>query len=255
MSGRDEKDVRRENHVVVPLIIVLVALLHTGNISVASAQQAIVSLPSADVTPEGHGFFMHESQVAPFDSQAVGWESTHFLTYGLGHHTELAVTMFSTWSPNVAARQTMALGWKSSIPLLDDVEELDLRIVGGAMGLVSVLDGGWGHWLYALASLELTATGTRLAAGASHGSEQLFGTRDTVSFIASVEQRVPWVHGLSVVGEWFSGSHDLANLIVGLTYHPDHTWIFVVGWKIPTSDAVFTLEEQGLVGEIGVFWH
>jgi len=77
---------------------------------------------------------------------------------------------------------------------------------------------------------------------------------NATSFITSIEQPLPWLHGLTLTAEWFSGKHDLSNLIVGAAYHPNPRMIFVLGYKIPTKDSVFTVEEQALVGEIGFFF-
>jgi hypothetical protein len=224
--------------------------------SVTHAQQAIVSLPSADVTPAGHGFAMHESQVSPF-GQSVGWAATHFLTLGVGHHTELALTMFSDFAPDPGARNTLAFGTKTALPLFEDVlgaSDMELNLVLGAMGLWDLPRQTLGHWFYGLVALRLPLIQTRIAVGASHGSEALFGAQ-TLCVLVSIEQPLLWIEGLTLVAEWFSGSHDLANLIVGFAYHPTHELIFVAGWKMPTDDAVIRAEEQGFVAEVGVFWH
>ncbi len=59
----------------------------------AHAQQAIVTMPSADVTGPRQLFFMHESQVRVWGDRPY-WAGTYFLTYGLGYGTELAATVF-----------------------------------------------------------------------------------------------------------------------------------------------------------------
>ena len=222
--------------------------------SMARAQQAIVSLPSADITPEGQGFVMHETQARFWDPKPY-WNTTHFITYGLDENIELAATLFNVgvpW-PNQAS---VALGFKANSPLFAaEAREWNVTLTYGAMGLVSLVENHHGYWLYALGSVRLPTLRTRLAAGFSYGTRQLFGV-DTPSFMASIEQPVPGTdEHLQVVAEWFSGDHDLANLIFGLTYHPDHTWIFVLGWKIPTaSSAVWSQHKMGLVAEIGLFF-
>ncbi len=73
---------------------------------------------------------------------------------------------------------------------------------------------------------------------------------NATSFITAIEQPLPWLHGLTLTAEWFSGSQDLSNLIVGAAYHPSPRVILVLGDKIPTKDRIFTVSEQALVFEI-----
>jgi hypothetical protein len=76
--------------------------------------------------------------------------------------------------------------------------------------------------------------------------------RRVVSLMGSLEQPLG-TPKLNAVVEWFSGSHDLGSLIGGVTFHPNHTWIFVAGDKVPTSGPAFSHAKQAFVGEIGAF--
>lgn len=240
--------------------VALALMVSLGLVSrVSFAQQAIVTMPSADITPARQFFAMHETQARAW-GQRPYWAGTWFLTYGLGYETELAATLFDfgvTYDGGVG-NTALALGFKSGVPLLHDVApRLELRLTFGAMAMVSTVGRGVGHWLYFVPTLRIPGVETRVGAGLSHASEQFYGPGySALSFIASIEQPVPvpGVRGLSIVAEWFSGSHELSNLIVGLTWHPTPRWIFVLGWKIPTRDAVFTLNEQAVVAEVGIFF-
>ncbi|MFO0577575.1 MAG: hypothetical protein U1A78_26520 [Polyangia bacterium] len=218
----------------------------------AYAQQAIVTLPSADITDRGTLFAMKESQLRAWGDEPM-WNATFFITYGIGYHTELAATFFNIGVPSTG-HASMAVGSKSALPLFaDKLPWLDLKITAGLMGLISLDSRGAGHWLYTHLSFRLPKLETRLSAGASHGSEVLFLKKDATSFITAIEQPIPWLHGLTLTAEWFSGSHDLSNLIFGAAYHPNPKVIFVLGYKIPTKDRVFSTGEQALVFEIGAF--
>jgi hypothetical protein len=224
-----------------------------GRAQPARGQQAIVTLPSADITDKGTVFAMKESQLRAWGEQPM-WNATFFLTYGLGYHTELAATFFNIGVP-ATNEASVALGPKSALPILHDkLPWLDLKLTAGLMGLVSLEAKGLGYWVYTHLSFRLPKLATRLTAGISHGSKVLFLKDNATSFIAAVEQPVPWLHGLTLTAEWFSGSHDLSNFIVGAAYHPDPRLIFVLGYKIPTKDRHFTTEEQALVFEIGAFF-
>jgi hypothetical protein len=217
----------------------------------AHAQQAIVSMPSADVTPKGALFVMQESQVRAWGPKPY-WNTTTFYCFGLGYHTEIATTLFNLGVPS-NGNVTVAEGFKTAVPILErEAKELDLHVTAGAMALFSLSGKGTGYWLYALASGRLPFLHTRLAVGVSVASEQLY-ERNLATFIGSIEQPL-WGEKLNVVAEWFSGQHDLGNFIYGVTFHPDHHWIFVLGHKIPTSGDVYGANKMALVGEIGLFF-
>lgn len=225
---------------------------------VAHAQQAIISMPSADITGPRQLFFMHETQLRTW-GQRPYWAGTYFLTYGLGYGTELAATVFDhgVYADGSSGITSLALGFKSAVRLFTrEAPRWQLQLSFGAMLLTSLNNGSVGAWLYALQSFRLPVLRTRLAVGVSYASEQLYGPGyNEVSLIASLEQPLPLgsVRGLSVVAEWFSGRHELSNLIVGLTYHPTPTWIFVLGWKIPTRYDAFRVGDMAIVAEVGFF--
>lgn len=64
----------------------------------AMGQQAIVTLPSADLTDKGTLFAMKESQLRAWGREPM-WNATFFLTYGIGYHTELAATFYNIGVP------------------------------------------------------------------------------------------------------------------------------------------------------------
>jgi hypothetical protein len=222
----------------------------------AQAQQAIVTLPSADITPTGKLFFMHETQ-ARIWGDAPYWSGTYFTTYGLTPGLELAATVFDVgvFGGGKVGNPSLALGAKGRLELFEAaLPSLDLCMIAGAMAVVALDGDGVGHWLYSSLSGKVPWLDTRLSVGASHASSQFYGPGfDTISFTASVEQPIPGIHGLSLVAEWFSGRHELSNFIGGVTYHPNPTWIFVAGWKVPTQDGDFKVDEQALVLEVGLF--
>lgn len=225
----------------------------------AAAQQAIVTMPSADVTGPRQFFFMHETQARTWGPRPY-WAGTYFLTYGLGYGTELAATVFDhgAYYDNSHGNTSLALGFKSAVRLFTrEAPQWQFQISFGAMAMVSLADRGVGTWMYALHSFRLPVLRTRLAVGASYATEQFYGPGyDEVSLIASIEQPlpIPGVRGLNLVAEWFSGAHELGNLIAGLTWHPNHTWIFVLGWKVPTRYNTIDVNDMALVAEVGLFF-
>ncbi len=194
---------------------------------------------------------MHESQARPW-GPSPAWNSTHFLTFGVGSGFELTATLFNVEAP-VTDRSSLALGFKMFRPLFPEVlPETRLGITFGMKAVISLFGQGIGHWVYAHLSGRLPVLRTRIAAGLSHATSQLFKV-DKLVFIGSLEQPLG-TEKFNLVAEWFSGEHDLGNLIVGFTYHPSHTWIFVAGFKIPTSGPQFGANKHAAVIEVGFFW-
>lgn len=233
--------------------------------SVASAQQAIITMPAADTTEERQLFLMHETQArfwGPSTSASSQyWTGTYFLTYGVGSHTELALTLFDVGVDRRAqlyGNATLAAGFKTVVPLGGaSLRSLELGLITGVMGLVSLRDRSVGAWGYVIPTIRLPRLRTRLSVGLSYATEQLYGEGySQISLAASVEQPVPipGTRGFSFVAEWFSGSHELSNLIIGATWHLHPALILVLGWKIPTRDNYFHVNEQALVAEVGVFF-
>ncbi len=218
----------------------------------AFGQQAIVSLPSADVTPRGEFFVMQESQVRAWSPKPY-WNTTHFWCFGLGYHAELAVTMLNVGVPSNPSA-SLANGFKVALPILtDELPRAEIKITTGTMALFSLQDRGYGYWFYSHLSGRLPRVRTRLSLGASQASQLLF-ERELTVIMAAAEQPLMG-DKLNLVAEWFSGKHDLGNFIYGLAYHPNHSWIFVVGHKIPTSGPEFGANKMAAVGEIGWFFH
>lgn len=215
-------------------------------------------MPSADITPARQFFFMHESQLRAWGPRPY-WAGTYFLTVGLGQRTELAATLFDLGVSydGGLGNTTLALGGKSAFRWLEHSHRsLELQTSVGVMALLSLVGRGNGVWAYALQSIVLPRTRTRLGAGFSFATEQLYGPQGAgLSAMLSIEQPlpIPRVRGLSFVAEWFSGTHDLANLIMGFTLHPNPTWIFVLGYKIPTRPSFSGVDGHALVFEIGGF--
>jgi len=213
------------------------------------AQQTIVNLPSADQTPAGHFFFLHESQARPWDPDTF-WNATNFLTYGVTNTFELCLTTYNLEIAGNAPRKpysAVGFGYKTAQPLFHDaleqagLSELEPKATFGQMVTVS-LDGlGSGLWSYGHLSFRLPVLHTRLAAGISMGSRQIFGgearqfiATNKINFIGSIEHPITKEFGL--VAEWFAGEHEMGDLVPGFIYHnKQHEFVIILGYKISNS--------------------
>jgi hypothetical protein len=213
------------------------------------SQQAIVNMPSADITPKGKNFFMHETQWRPWNPSPY-WYGTHFYTRGIGYATELAVTNYNTGSPATANFST-GLGFKSSPQFLKSSHpNLELKLTVGQMAIFSHRAQGVGSFSYSHVSFKLPHLKTRVTAGGWHGTKQLF-KRNTADILGGFEQPLDKKGKLVFVNEWFRGRHDFGFFISGLLYHPNKRDIFVVAYKIPNR---LVNGRHGLVLEYGLFF-
>jgi hypothetical protein len=91
--------------------LTLAALFSLGwcGLPVSQAQQAIINLPSADLTPKGQVFLMNESFISPYTNQEE-WKTTNFFTVGINKTTELAITTFNAGLPKTLPSPTASNG-------------------------------------------------------------------------------------------------------------------------------------------------
>ncbi|HSO38072.1 MAG TPA: hypothetical protein VLT33_36340 [Labilithrix sp.] len=196
----------------------------------ARAQSVIVSVPSTDVTRAGVVMLAHESQLNTWTYDKPYWNSFTFATYGVGRNVELAVTLYGVGRPgsgNVAA----AAGYKHRVPLAEG-SPWEPAFAFGQMIPVSLSGTGLGFWTFAVGSVRLPMLRTRLTLGPSYGSKQIFG-RTALSALAGAEQ--PITKHLSLIADWFSGSHDLAALVPAVQWNVSHSFIVIAGVKLPNT--------------------
>ncbi len=202
-----------------------VLLLALSAISVF-AQQAIVNMPSADITPKGQHFLMHETQMRSWNPGRF-WSGTNFYCYGVGIATEACLTSYDGGSP-LSPNFSTGFGFKSS-PYLSKSPR-DYRITFGSMGIVNHRGQGWGNFSYAHFNFKLPVTNTRLTGGGWAGTPQLFG-KNTANVLAGIEQ--PIGKRFILLSEWFAGNHNFGYYIPGILFHPAKDQFIVFAYKIP----------------------
>ncbi|MFN0102221.1 MAG: hypothetical protein ACKV2U_09035 [Bryobacteraceae bacterium] len=198
---------------------------------VANAQQAIVNMPSADITPKGKHFLMHETQ---FRSWHPGrsWAGTNFYAYGAGRATEITVTGYNGGFP-LSRNFATGVGfksapqfWKRSRPALE------AKLTFGQIAILNHRGGGLGSFTYAHGSVRIPSVSTRLTVGGWAGTRQLF-ERNTGGVLVGAEHPAGkrWI----LLAEWFSGRHDFGYVVPGVLFHPSKSQVVVLGFKIPSG--------------------
>lgn len=211
------------------------------------AMQTIFNVPSADVTPKDRIYFLEEAQFNGSNPGAF-YLNTTYGAVGIGHNTELDTTLFNVGAP---ATQDISLGvgFKSAIPIPGLKEKFPAREFKFTVGtniLFGLEGNGVGNWTYAHLSGRVPKLNTRLTAGISYGTRQVFG-QNTTAFIAGVEQ--PVTKKLSLIGDWYSGTEHFAGyLITGFSYALPKSTTIYAGYQIPNSPQV---GNNGFVLQIG----
>lgn len=202
------------------------------------AQSLIVGIPNAEVTPVGHVLLAHESQVNWWNQTnelgeiTTKWNSFNFGCYGLTKNLELCLTSFNIGRP-YSGNVSIAAGFKVVFPLFEhDLPEWELRAVGGQMIPISLSGRGVGSWTYAATSFRLPLLKTRFTVGPSYGTRQIFG-RDVFCWMVGYEQ--PITEKFSIIGDWYSGTHDIGAYIAALQYDVNEHLTVIAGYKIPNN--------------------
>jgi hypothetical protein len=226
-----------------------VIFLNTLDAVEAMGQSLLVGIPSAEVVHKGSFEFTHESQTNFWNSKnKVKWNSFNFFCYGIGHETEVTVNLINLSNESNSNLST-AIGVKKVFPVAKKrAENWNAKITVGQNLLYSIQKNNWGSWSYAHVSGTLPSTKTQLIGGFSYGTSQMFGYRYQSStdgsftetpvrpfcFIGGFVQ--PVFKNVSVVGDWYSGSHDLAAFIPAIQFDKIFKkHVFIVGYKLPNT--------------------
>lgn len=217
-------------------------LIHPG----ALAQQTVFNVPSADVTPQNKVFLQTEGQTR-FWGKDQYYLGTQYAALGIGHNTELDATLFNLSSPD-SRNVSLGLGFKKAFPFLSQkFPEQEFKVIVGEMVPISFDGKGIGNWTYSTLSFRLPKMKTRLTAGVNYGTKEIFG-RDQVSFIGAYEH--PVTKRLSLIGDWYSGSHGNSYFIPGISVAFPKDFTLYLGYQIPNSAKV---GKSGLVFELAKF--
>jgi hypothetical protein len=195
------------------------------------AQQTIYNVPSADITPKGSFFLQHESQFRPWPKgQFLG--TTHYTALGIGKQTELDLTLFNLNAP-LSGNLTLGPGFKSGIRIMPSrFPEAKPQLTVGSMLPVSLQQRNVGLWSYGHISLRVPRLNTRLTCGLNYGSKLIFG-RQSFAVITGLEQ--PLGKRVSLLADWYSGTHSLGLLITGVSVALPRDTTAYLGVQIPNN--------------------
>ena len=195
------------------------------------AQQTIFNVPSADVTPPRKVYLETEGQFRTWQPGRF-FSGTEYMAVGVEHNTELDVTLSGVNSPGTGS-ETLGVGFKTSWPILKNkLPRRELKITLGELMPISLRGQGVGNWSYAHLSGRIPKLNTRITAGVSTGTRQLFG-RTTVGFIGGLEH--PVTEKFSIIADWFSGTNNFGLFIPGFSYILPKGIALFAGFQIPNT--------------------
>lgn len=197
------------------------------------AQSLIVGIPSVDAVANRELMLAFEGQYNRVKNLNY-FNSFTFSAYGIGHRTELAASLYGFSNPN-SKNRSIGFGGKHWFPIGNRFE---LKGFVGGMIPFSFDGQGVGYWAYGGVSARIPGVRTRLTAGPSIGTKQIFGTaggQHNLHAIVGLEQ--PLTRRWSFVSDWFTGTHDLAAGIFALSYQPNKKWMIISGWKQSNNPA------------------
>ncbi len=202
--------------------------------SMGAAQSLIVGIPNAETTPRGRFALTHESQALLF-KQPVAWNSFSFLTYGVSDHVEASLSLTGLSAPR-SGELSIGAGFKWVAPLFESAAPAwELRATVGASALFSLDRAAVGGWGYAHGSFRIPRAHTRITAGLSYGSEELFGQGQTpVAAMVGIEQ--PITDWFWLVADWYSGHHALGALIPAVQFNVGR-FALIAGYKLDNDRA------------------
>lgn len=200
---------------------------------VAWGQSLIVGIPSADVVHKGELMLAFEGQYNRLRSGNY-FNSFGFSAFGVGKNTELAASLYGFSLPG-SGNRSIGFGAKHVIPL-GEHDRWEKHLFVGGMVPFSFDGQGVGYWGYGGVSARIPKARTRITAGPSVGTKQIFGTaggRNNLHAMVGIEQ--PMTKHWSIVTDWYSGTHELAAGIFALSWQPDKKSMVIFGWKVPNN--------------------
>ncbi len=211
--------------------ITRIAVLLAGISSTAWAQQTIFNVPSADVLDPGKVYLEVDELFRPTDP---AFSSTTVRgVFGLFSRVEGGVNFGGLNAPGpVVPTATVAVK-------IQPVRAGGFALTAGGNGLFFVKgseDGNPAGLGYGFASYRIPKLGTRIEFGGWYSSAGYALPRSTGGALATFEQPIACVPGLSVAADWFSGENAIGYVSPGLIHTFGH-WTAYAAYSIKNGDS------------------
>jgi hypothetical protein len=211
------------------LTVAAVAL--TAVASAASAQQTIFNVPSADVLDPGKVYLEVDELFRPTDPEFSS--TTVRGVFGVLPRMEAGVNFGGLNAPGpVIPTATVAVK-------LQPVRIGEFALTAGGNGLFFLKgsqDGNPAGLGYGFASYRIPKLGTRIELGGWYSSAGYALPTSTGGALATFEQPLPWIKGLTVAADWWSGENSIGYVSPGLIYAFGN-WTAYAAYSIKNGDS------------------
>ncbi len=208
------------------------ALIASASIAVpAAAQQTIFNVPSADVLDPGKVYAETDELFRPTEPE---FSSTTIRgVVGVFPHVEAGVNFGGFVSPgSIVPTATLAV---KAQPIVAG----DFEVTAGAFGLFYLRgreDGIPAGLGYGFATYRLPTLRTRVSIGGWYSSAGYARANSTGGALATFEQPLPWVEGLTLAADWWSGENAIGYLSPGFYWSIGH-WTLYAAYTIKNGDS------------------
>ena len=195
------------------------------------AQQTIFNVPSADVLDPGKVYLETDELFRPTDPEFSS--TTVRGVFGAIPRMEVGVNFGGLNAPGpVAPTATVAVK-------IQPVRAGDFTLTAGGYGLFYLKgseDGNPAGLGYGFASYRIPKLGTRIELGGWYSSAGYAKSTSTGGALATFEQPLPWVQGLTLAADWWSGENAIGYVSPGLIYSFGH-WTAYAAYTIKNGDS------------------
>ena len=196
-----------------------------------SAQQTIFNVPSADVLDPGKIYLEADELFRPTDQEFSS--TTVRGVVGVVPGIEAGINFGGLNAPGpVVPTATLAVK-------IQPVRSGGFTLTAGGYGLFYLKgseDGNPAGLGYGFASYRIPTLGTRIEFGGWYSSAGYAKPRSTGGALATFEQPLPWVKGLSLAADWWSGVNSIGYVSAGLIDTFGH-WTVYASYSIKNGDS------------------
>lgn len=203
------------------IFAVLCSVVVLGVSAQAQAEQTIFNVPSADVLDAKTVYVETDWYLRSWDDNSGKAANTYLRgMVGIGHNIELglnsgAFDLLHTSNPFL----DLSAKWRPWQKEFSNNEKSGSTAwyIGSnnGVGLHDQVSGELRNLSYTAAAVRIPGLQTRIEAGPYFATKYVFGER-RFGVLATIEQPIPFVSGLTVAADWFSG--DGAAFTPGLIY-------------------------------------
>jgi hypothetical protein len=209
----------------------------TLSAAVAVAQQTIFNVPSADVLDPGKVYAEVDELFRPAEPELSS--TTIRGVVGVVPRMEAGVNLGGFNSPG-GITPTANLAVK-----IQPVRSGGFTLTTGGYGLFDLRgseDGDPSGMGYGFASYRIAGPETRVSAGGWYSSAGFAKPTSTGGALLSLEQPLPWVRGLTLAADWYSGVNSIGYFSPG----------FIYGFGSWTAYAAYTVKNGNSKGDGGL---